>query len=260
MVFSTPSSWFSFHSARRCPSGLTLIELLVSISILVLLVSIAFPALIQARSAARSTACQSNLRQWGLAVHLYADVHHGRLPYRGQGIQPTTRLDALDDWFNALPPLVENLPYIELVRTARQPNAGNWNIWTCPEARAIDELRPGEIDPAIVQATNPTTYFAYGMNMGLSAPLAGHPDRIDRVGPSQTMVFMADGLGPYCSILPAKADYSPVARHNGIVNVAFLDGRVKSFAGEEVGCRIGDPKRDDVRWITPNGVWQGPPK
>src|SRR5258705_1180771 len=139
MCFSTSSSWSSFHSRRRCSKGLTLIELLVSISILVLLVSIAFPALIQARSAARSTACQSNLRQWALALHLYADVHHGRLPYRGQGIQPTTRLDMTDDWFNALPPLVENLPYIELVRSARQPKAGDWSIWTCPEARAIDE-------------------------------------------------------------------------------------------------------------------------
>jgi hypothetical protein len=44
------------------------------------------------------------------------------------------------------------------------------------------------------------------------------------------------------------------------VNVAFLDGRVESYADEDVGGRIGDLQRDDIRWYPPNSKWPGPPK
>ena len=40
------------------------------------------------------------------------------------------------------------------------------------------------------------------------------------------------------------------ARHGGRVNILFLAGQVNSFAGDYVGCDVGDPKRDDVRWLT----------
>src|SRR5262245_29133547 len=97
--------------------GFTLIELMVTVSIVALLAAILLPAIMQSRAAARRTVCQSNQRQWTFAVRMYADVHQGRLPYRGQGIQPTTRLDAMDDWFNAIPQFMENPPYVDLART-----------------------------------------------------------------------------------------------------------------------------------------------
>ncbi len=182
-----------------------------------------------------------------LAAQMYADAHHGRLPYRGQGIQPTSRLDAMDDWFNALPLFMENSPYIELVRASSRPKAGEASVWVCPEATYLD------------YPTQPT-FFAYAMNMALSTPYMGQPDRIDRVGPLQTMVFMTDSLGPYCSAYPSANDYSPVARHVGkTVNIAFLDGRVESYLGEEIDCGGSDPKRPDLRWYPPNSKWPGPP-
>src|SRR3954466_12310175 len=92
-------------------AGFTLLELLVTVSILALLTGILLPALCQARAASRRAVCQSNLKQWALAVQMYADSHHGKLPYRGQGVQPTTRLDAADDWINALPQFAESAPY-----------------------------------------------------------------------------------------------------------------------------------------------------
>ena len=234
------------HANRH--SGFTLLELLVSVSIIALLAAILLPAIRQARAATRRTVCQSNLRQWALAVRMYADVHHGRLPYRGQGIQPTTRLDSVDDWFNAIPAFLESDPYIDLVRTNHRPKAGNGGVWVCPDAELLD------------YPTQPT-FFAYGMNMALSAPFNGRPDNIEKVGPLQTMVFMTDGLGPYCSVIPSKYDYTPIARHIGTtVNIAFLDGRVESYPGDEVGCRIGDPQRPDIRWFPPNSTWPGPPK
>jgi len=65
---------------RRSPAGFTLVELLVVISIIALLLAILLPALQSARQVARSTACLSNLRQAGQALHLYAADHDGILP------------------------------------------------------------------------------------------------------------------------------------------------------------------------------------
>jgi len=56
--------------------GFTLVELLVSLSIFGVLVALLLPAIQQTRATARRMACLSNLRQIGVAVHSYLDVHH----------------------------------------------------------------------------------------------------------------------------------------------------------------------------------------
>jgi prepilin-type N-terminal cleavage/methylation domain-containing protein len=67
-------------AAGEDPGGFTLIELLVVISIIALLMAVLLPALGRARKQARAVACQANLRQWGLALNLYAQDNEGRLP------------------------------------------------------------------------------------------------------------------------------------------------------------------------------------
>lgn len=58
----------------------TLTELLVVIGLIALLVSLLMPALGQARAAARSTGCLSNLRQMGTAWTMYLTENRGHLP------------------------------------------------------------------------------------------------------------------------------------------------------------------------------------
>lgn len=60
--------------------GFTLIELLVVIAIIALLMAFLLPALGAARKQARAAVCQSNLRQWGTTLDLYAQDHEGHFP------------------------------------------------------------------------------------------------------------------------------------------------------------------------------------
>lgn len=63
----------SNRSSRRA-RGFTLIELLVVIAIIAILVALLLPAVQQAREAARRSACKSNVKQLGVAMHNYHDV------------------------------------------------------------------------------------------------------------------------------------------------------------------------------------------
>ncbi|HVU86194.1 MAG TPA: prepilin-type N-terminal cleavage/methylation domain-containing protein [Pirellulales bacterium] len=228
---------------RRCPAAFTLVELLVAIAVMGVLLALLLPAVQQARQSARRVTCLSNLHEWSVALQHFVEIHDGYLPRRGQGVQQTSQLTRPDDWFNALPTYMEQRPYSELWQQGIQPRPEQASVWNCPEA--LD--------------TGQTIFFAYGMNMWLSTWNAPQPDSIEKVGPTSTMVFMADGPGPYCSILPSKQPYSPVARHGGLVNIAFLDGHVTSLSGDLVGCGVGDPQLPDVRWVVPGSVWTGPP-
>ncbi len=65
----------------RKKRGFTLVELLVVIGIIALLIGILLPALSKARSAAKTVACASNLRQMGQGWALYLSESKGHLPY-----------------------------------------------------------------------------------------------------------------------------------------------------------------------------------
>lgn len=64
----------------RAPKAFTLVELLVTVAIIGVLVGLLLPAIQAARAAARRAACANNLKQIGLAFHLYMENRNGRFP------------------------------------------------------------------------------------------------------------------------------------------------------------------------------------
>lgn len=67
--------------------GFTIIELMVVCSIVIISLSIALPSMVDSRQAAQRDKCKNNLKQIGLALHNYHDVHNGFSPgwiVRGQ--------------------------------------------------------------------------------------------------------------------------------------------------------------------------------
>ena len=218
----------------------TLIELLVVIAIIALLASLLFPAASGAKAKARSTQCLSNLRQWGLAFRQYADDNRDCLPRRGQGVKPLVQIDRPEDWFNALPPYLQLQPYKQFFASSQKLHVGSNSPFVCPVA-----TDPGS-----------NHFLPYAMNMNL-CPWGdsgnSEPTKLsDVVRPTQ-VVAMADAPGPYSATFPSANPYSPVARHNHRVNLLFLEGHSGSFPGEYVGCGIGDPRNDDVCWLTGTG-------
>lgn len=99
----------------RRRAAFTLIELLVVVAIIAVLIGVLLPALGQARAAARTTACLSQMRQLAIAQAAYAVDHKGQLvdyALHEGGSSP----DAALSW------LVDLEPYIEGEALLKSPS------------------------------------------------------------------------------------------------------------------------------------------
>lgn len=94
--------------ARRYrPRGFTLVELLVVVAIIAMLIGLLLPAVQAARAAARRTQCANNLKQVGIGMAMFTNIHQGEFPrtyHAGEG----------RSWIYTLAPFLENVDQIRI--------------------------------------------------------------------------------------------------------------------------------------------------
>ena len=175
------------RAGRCCGVGFSLIELLIVLGIVALLVALTLPAVQSAREAARRGECASRLRQLGLGMHSYHEVHRclpaGALVMTtplppDSGYEPACG-DLWPDkgvWPQLLPHIDETAVYdlIDQRRNIRSSaNTTAWNAMprslVCPSDPAAARSWSTELGHAIDDRQNdaPFRVTSYGVNEGV---------------------------------------------------------------------------------------------
>jgi prepilin-type N-terminal cleavage/methylation domain-containing protein/prepilin-type processing-associated H-X9-DG protein len=98
--------------------GFTLIELLVVIAIIAVLIALLLPAVQAAREAARRMQCTNNLKQLGIALHNYHDIH-------GRFAPGSIQVNLPNNYSYRQPFVTSLLPYLE---QGNLTNSFNFNL------------------------------------------------------------------------------------------------------------------------------------
>jgi prepilin-type N-terminal cleavage/methylation domain-containing protein/prepilin-type processing-associated H-X9-DG protein len=207
--------------------GFTLIELLVVIAIIAILAAILFPVFAKAREKARQASCQSNLKQIGLAFHMYAQDYDEIFPAQAFSAPPHSNVfhgpGGLRVWF------YENL----------QPYIKNVQIFYCPSKTPEWRGTPGGCpDTTLEGETRWLTGYGincwYGgvagvkqINTGLAMADIPMPASTIYACDSDCVTVRTGRPGDYPRPGGSGSCPMPFSPHNEGRNHLFTDGHVK---------------------------------
>jgi prepilin-type N-terminal cleavage/methylation domain-containing protein/prepilin-type processing-associated H-X9-DG protein len=220
---------FANRCAKVVRRGFSLVELMVVIAILALLASLLLPSLIRTKASARRIQCASNLRQLGLAGHLYWDDNGGNCFRIGGGSTNGGQLY----WFGWIGAGGEGQRVFDAAAGVVYPYLKGKGVELCP---AFDYT----LSQFKAKATTAT--YGYGYNWFLSAAPARPPVNVSRVRTPAGTALFADAAQINVWQPPASAQNPMIEewyyvdtsadqanghfRHTARANVAFCDGHV----------------------------------
>lgn len=215
-------------------TGFTLVELLVVIAIIGVLVALLLPAVQSARSAARRMSCASNMKQIGIAVHQFADVHNGDMPMVWHG-RPKE-----DSWVFTLAPYLENSSTIrfcpdDLYRQQQAPNDRDYTSYLMNEYLADIEVQtffgPKKVEGTVSELYDLVSTHATLMTVEKADVASGwdHSHSSDWFPKGEWNQEKAD------QAWQAVQQDVAVDRHQGsIANYLYADGHVEPIAADQL--------------------------